>query len=229
MNGGTPNQTCTACNCPPGYTDMLCDADIDECTNNPCNNGSSCTNTPGSFICTCVVGYTGDICDVVNDCTTTSCQNGGICQDEVNGFQCECPAGFSGSTCETEGEEVSSAITVSCCVPFSSRCDGVISWIELSQTHGHTASFVFVFWRYWRLRHGCRQTAPTTPCHGTCTNTYTYKHRSYLCLGYTGAWETFVMLIKECALSHCFQHIAKHIGVSKTSSLACNTVWHARL
>ena len=36
--------------------------DDDECTLNTddCHTGASCTNTPGSFLCTCNAGYTGD-------------------------------------------------------------------------------------------------------------------------------------------------------------------------
>ena len=37
-------------------------ADIDECLSDPCLHGI-CTNTPASFKCTCLVGYTGVLCD----------------------------------------------------------------------------------------------------------------------------------------------------------------------
>jgi len=42
---------------------MMClHVDIDECaTNNGgCNTLASCSNTPGSFTCTCNIGYTGN-------------------------------------------------------------------------------------------------------------------------------------------------------------------------
>ena len=40
---------------------LLC-ADIDECTEDldDCSVNADCTNTIGSFVCTCLSGYTGD-------------------------------------------------------------------------------------------------------------------------------------------------------------------------
>ena len=36
-------------------------SDIDECTRaTTCDSNAACTNTPGSFTCTCNQGYTGD-------------------------------------------------------------------------------------------------------------------------------------------------------------------------
>lgn len=37
--------------------------DVDECKPNPCKNGATCTNTRGSFTCTCNPGWTGSLCD----------------------------------------------------------------------------------------------------------------------------------------------------------------------
>ena len=41
---------------------LLTRVDIDECQRNThnCNVNATCTNTPGSFFCTCNPGYTGD-------------------------------------------------------------------------------------------------------------------------------------------------------------------------
>ena len=35
----------------------------DECITNPCNNGGTCQNHAGSYICTCTSDYTGFFCD----------------------------------------------------------------------------------------------------------------------------------------------------------------------
>ncbi|XP_022856854.1 wall-associated receptor kinase 2-like isoform X1 [Olea europaea var. sylvestris] len=52
------------CNCSTGYEGNPylspgC-TDIDECENNPCDENGICTNTPGSFSCSCKHGYTGN-------------------------------------------------------------------------------------------------------------------------------------------------------------------------
>ena len=41
---------------------MLFNTDIDECADNngACSPDANCTNTPGSFTCTCIEGYSGD-------------------------------------------------------------------------------------------------------------------------------------------------------------------------
>lgn len=37
------------------------DSDINECsTSNPCDTNANCQNTPGSYVCSCKSGYTGN-------------------------------------------------------------------------------------------------------------------------------------------------------------------------
>ena len=38
----------------------MLNADVDECENDVCDSNALCTNTEGSYICSCNVGYTGD-------------------------------------------------------------------------------------------------------------------------------------------------------------------------
>lgn len=41
--------------------------DIDECSpNNPCVNNGTCSNTRGSYRCSCTLGWTGDHCEEGN-------------------------------------------------------------------------------------------------------------------------------------------------------------------
>ena len=36
---------------------------VDECQPNPCNNGGTCSPTPGGYECYCEDGYKGDSCE----------------------------------------------------------------------------------------------------------------------------------------------------------------------
>jgi hypothetical protein len=44
--------------------------DINECSSNPCQNGGTCSNTPGSYTCNCAAGYTGDNCETMRGVIT---------------------------------------------------------------------------------------------------------------------------------------------------------------
>ncbi|XP_015263302.1 PREDICTED: neurogenic locus notch homolog protein 4, partial [Gekko japonicus] len=70
---------------------------------NPCEHGGSCHNTPGSFACHCLNGYTGSRCESdLNECLSQPCHNGASCLDLLDQFQCLCPVGFEGPQCQLE-------------------------------------------------------------------------------------------------------------------------------
>ncbi|XP_006901189.1 PREDICTED: delta-like protein 3 [Elephantulus edwardii] len=74
------------------------------CDRNPCANGGSCTETPGSFECACPRGFYGLRCEVSGvTCADGPCFNGGLCvggADPDSAYVCHCPPGFQGSNCE---------------------------------------------------------------------------------------------------------------------------------
>ena len=39
-------------------------SDIDDCANNPCSNGATCTDNVNSYTCTCADGYEGPDCTI---------------------------------------------------------------------------------------------------------------------------------------------------------------------
>ena len=43
----------------PSISPFLC-PDIDECESSPCDVNATCTNTPGSYSCSCNDGYSGN-------------------------------------------------------------------------------------------------------------------------------------------------------------------------
>nr|XP_034315525.1 neurogenic locus notch homolog protein 3-like [Crassostrea gigas] len=89
--------------CPDGLflrAQGICKINTDECQNDPCLNGATCTNTSGSFNCTCDAGWTGIVCDEdINECLDNPCQNGGTCSNSDGSFTCACAGGFTGALC----------------------------------------------------------------------------------------------------------------------------------
>nr|XP_032817930.1 mucin-4-like isoform X2 [Petromyzon marinus] len=98
-----PSLNFTCGPCPVGYSGngRSC-LDVDECDGaSPCGGGGNCTNSPGSFTCTCLPGYRGYLCMDVDECVEnpnvcTSSQN---CMNTLGGFLCTCKLGTSGSDC----------------------------------------------------------------------------------------------------------------------------------
>ncbi|KAH9488616.1 hypothetical protein Btru_061289 [Bulinus truncatus] len=91
--------TCSAC--PAGFklnaNGTKCE-DIDECINatRPCDANAICTNTIGSFQCTCKGGFRkqGSNCVDINECQENihNCQH--VCINEIPSFICACWEGF---------------------------------------------------------------------------------------------------------------------------------------
>ena len=68
-----------------GYTGTNCETDIDECADDPCENGGTCHDLIGVYNCTCAPGYVGDVCHSEDPCyNDTVCANGGECQRQVD-------------------------------------------------------------------------------------------------------------------------------------------------
>lgn len=78
-----------------------CTEDVNECRLQPntCQNGGTCTNLLGSYVCVCVNGWSGPDCsENIDDCATASCTQGSTCIDRVASFFCICPTGKTGKT-----------------------------------------------------------------------------------------------------------------------------------
>eukprot|EP00735_Rhodelphis_limneticus_P009809 TRINITY_DN2875_c0_g1::TRINITY_DN2875_c0_g1_i3::g.6029::m.6029 TRINITY_DN2875_c0_g1::TRINITY_DN2875_c0_g1_i3::g.6029 ORF type:complete len:359 (-),score=56.95,sp/P35555/FBN1_HUMAN/47.97/9e-27,sp/P35555/FBN1_HUMAN/39.32/7e-20,sp/P35555/FBN1_HUMAN/37.90/6e-16,sp/P35555/FBN1_HUMAN/36.97/4e-15,sp/P35555/FBN1_HUMAN/37.04/6e-14,sp/P35555/FBN1_HUMAN/38.98/1e-13,sp/P35555/FBN1_HUMAN/36.59/7e-13,sp/P35555/FBN1_HUMAN/38.66/2e-12,sp/P35555/FBN1_HUMAN/34.33/6e-12,sp/P35555/FBN1_HUMAN/32.33/7e-12,sp/P35555/F len=79
--------------------------DVNECTMNlhNCGTHGTCSNTAGSFTCTCHSGYqpsTGAVaCTNENECTLSkhNCGTNAACTDTDGAFSCSCNAGYSGN------------------------------------------------------------------------------------------------------------------------------------
>jgi Notch-like protein len=86
-----------------GFSGNICQYPHAQCSSSPCLNGATCEPTSTGFICRCIPGSTGDVCefDTVNECDSSPCQHGGTCIDAVGGYECSCPVLWNGIDCET--------------------------------------------------------------------------------------------------------------------------------
>ncbi|XP_077867186.1 uncharacterized protein LOC102808671 [Saccoglossus kowalevskii] len=68
--------------------------DHDECAADMgyCHSSAICTNLPGSFKCSCRMGYRGDgtSCIDIDECKQNPCHNHAICTNRDGGFTCSC-------------------------------------------------------------------------------------------------------------------------------------------
>ena len=90
-NAACEASICTV-TCDPGWEGDDCAVDVDECTADPapCDTNATCTNTDGSFECTCDAGYTGDGvgCTDDDECTlaTDNCSDNATCKEHPGTF-----------------------------------------------------------------------------------------------------------------------------------------------
>jgi alpha-tubulin suppressor-like RCC1 family protein len=77
--------------------------DINECTDgtDTCDSNASCTNTEGSYTCTCAEGFddvsaAGEICINIDECDLglDDCASDEMCQDTAGAFNCVCGPGL---------------------------------------------------------------------------------------------------------------------------------------
>lgn len=88
-------------NCPMGYAvnNISKCEDVNECTDNTSGCVQTCTNTDGSYMCSCRAGYrlnaNRHFCDDINECIekTHHCQQ--VCINTDGGYNCSCEAGYS--------------------------------------------------------------------------------------------------------------------------------------
>ena len=128
-----------SCNqCIQGFTGNDCRTDINECnqTLNLCNFGQ-CTNTNGSFECTCPVNVTGALCqtDTFNNCLSRPCDGTNrTCVDKYGSHECQCPAYYTGQNCEVK---IDNCADGSCDIEGTAFCSNGIGAYNCSCNSGY--------------------------------------------------------------------------------------------
>ncbi len=130
----TSDTAAAACPCATGYDGpggKDC-TDVDECTLGlaECVTNSVCSNTEGSFACTCNPGWAGDLasgatCSDVDECQdgTAVCDLFSECSNTAGGYSCPCLAGFAGDGAKEGGcAEVDECATGLAACDLSAAC-----------------------------------------------------------------------------------------------------------
>ncbi|XP_067047323.1 uromodulin-like isoform X1 [Acropora muricata] len=88
------------CLCTKGFKGKNCENDIDECSSaNECHLDAICTNTKGSYNCTCQLGFVGDgkNCSDIDECSIENeCHQNATCNNTKGSYNCTCKDGFEG-------------------------------------------------------------------------------------------------------------------------------------
>lgn len=87
QNGGECSEE-LECVCPPGFSGLTCDINIDDCASNQCNQrtSSACIDGVNDFVCTCESGWTGKTCDTsMGQDVCRSIEISGSCAPSYNG------------------------------------------------------------------------------------------------------------------------------------------------
>ncbi|XP_023690961.2 vitamin K-dependent protein S [Paramormyrops kingsleyae] len=123
------------CICRPGWRGILCNEDIDECTDPdfPAGCEQKCVNLPGSFHCMCEDGYTSwekIHCKDVNECAIHPAICGlATCQNTLGMYECLCEPGFkyTSRSCQ-DIDECALGFCGGTCIntigSFSCHCEG---------------------------------------------------------------------------------------------------------
>ncbi|CAF3707486.1 unnamed protein product [Rotaria sp. Silwood1] len=96
----------TCCQCPPNFTGLRCEQEVDFCSSNPCKTNGRCLSDKSGYRCQCYEGYMGENCEVrltSSGCASNPCTVGICYQLNQNGpsYVCICPDGTLNLSCNS--------------------------------------------------------------------------------------------------------------------------------
>ncbi|KAL2086355.1 hypothetical protein ACEWY4_017414 [Coilia grayii] len=225
------------CNCTKGYSpkpdaypDPMCQ-DVNECVESPpdCGPRGTCTNTPGSYTCSCPEGFSNHgnsrgPCEDVNECEVKPpvCGPRGTCTNTPGSYTCSCPERFSNHGNNSTGpcEDVDECVESPPDCGQRGTCTNtpgsyVCSCPEGFSNHGNNSTGPC------EDVDECVETPPDCGPRGTCTNT----PGSYTCScpegrekeGETVDWSTDSDV--ECKLDLLNSSMSKTLSQMTVSSL----------
>ncbi|XP_015772610.1 PREDICTED: fibrillin-1-like [Acropora digitifera] len=200
-----------------------------ECTASPsaCHLNAQCSNTIGSYRCTCNPGYTGSgkTCTDVNECTAlpSACHVNAQCSNTIGSYHCACSPGYTGNgkTCTDVNECTSSP---SAC-DVNAQCTDTIGSYYCVCNPGYTGNG-----KTCTDINECTSSPSSCDVNAQCTNTI----GSYYCVcnpGYTGNGKTCTD-VDECTSStpvcdfhfSCTNTLGSFICQCKASRKSCQEI-----
>ncbi|KAL3837374.1 hypothetical protein ACJMK2_022736 [Sinanodonta woodiana] len=183
--------------CPYGFTNINdggCE-DIDECSSSNGGCAQICSNTFGTFVCSCFEGYrkqTG-ICQDIDECFEASNDCDQICSNTIGGYNCSCYDGFVYNNVTLKCEE---GVLPSGC--NSLNCIGTAGCT--TDNHGNATCFCPKGYKLSSDGESCDDIneCQLSICQHLCTNT----NGSFYCSCFNGySMQSDRSSCKECELS----------------------------
>jgi len=203
-----------SCRCYPGYTDVNCDYDVNECgeKTHECHPDAICDNTDGSYACECNRGFEGNgitDCHDQDDCASNPCQSGECIDNGDNAYSCVCADGWMDTNCDEDVNEC--YLGTHDCFAEAAKCLNTPGSYYCRCNAG-----------YYGDGHECMDLDdcdpdPCDPDHGVCSD---LGQHSYMCEcddGYGG--DHCDMDVDECALgshacapaAHCLNQFGAYV------------------
>ncbi|CAH3188037.1 unnamed protein product [Porites lobata] len=199
-----------------------CFKDIDECSANThsCDVNAMCSNTLGSYACSCKAGYSGDgrTCTDIDECSTNShiCDVNAVCGNTVGSYTCACKPGYSGNgrTCS----DIDECSTNSHSCDVNAVCGNTLGSYTCACKPGYSGNG-----RTCSDIDECSTSSHSCDVNAVCSNTV----GSYACAckaGFTGDGNT-CSDIDECTRGthNCHSSLASCTNTVGSFSCSCNS------